>query len=70
MLVDAQNFINPTKAVTGGFLQRNHPDLVILQKYQSLSNKSFKHTSAHMTFLYLTSLLPFERRFRMFVING
>ena len=26
---------------------QNHPDLVILQKYRSLSNQSFKHNSAH-----------------------
>ena len=49
---------------------QNDFDLVILQKYQSLPNQSFKHTSAHMAFLYLTSPLRFERRFRIFTING
>ena len=34
---------------------QNHPDLVILQKYQSLSNQSFKHNSTHIPFLNLTS---------------
>ena len=34
-----------------------HPDLVILQKYQSLSNKSFKHNSAHVSSLHLTPAL-------------
>ena len=33
---------------------QNHPDSVILQKYQSLSNQSFKHNSSHMSSLYLT----------------
>ena len=33
---------------------QNHPYLVILQKYQSLSNQSFKHNSAHMPSLNLT----------------
>ena len=32
----------------------NHPDLVILQKYDLLSNQRFKPKSAHMWSLYLT----------------
>ena len=49
---------------------QNHPDSVILQKYQSLSNQSFKQNSAYMSFLNLTHTLSFEPRFRMFIING
>ena len=49
---------------------QNHLDSVILQKYQSLSKQSFKHNSAHMSSLHLTSTLPFDLKFRMFVING
>ena len=49
---------------------QNNPDSVILRKYQSLSNQSFKHKSARMSSLYLTPTLPFEPSFRMFVING
>ena len=49
---------------------QNNPDSEILQKYQSLSNQSFKHKSASMSSLYLTPTLPFEPSFRMFVING
>ena len=41
-----------------------------LTQYQSLSNQSFKHNSALMSSLYLTPTLPFERRFRMLIING
>ena len=33
---------------------QNHPDAVILQKYQSLSNQSFKDYLVHMPSLYLT----------------
>ena len=39
------------------------------QKYQSLSNESFKQNSAHMTSLNLISRLSFEPRFCMFIIN-
>ena len=39
----------------------------ILQKYQSLSNKSFKHNPARMLSLNLIPTLPFEPRFRMFI---
>ena len=46
---------------------QNHPDSVILQKYQLLSNKSFKQNSAHMSSLNLTLKLSFEPRFRMFI---
>ena len=57
-----------------GFLSReslsNHPDLVILQKYLSLSNQSFKHSSTHIPSLNLTPALSFEPRFYMFIING
>ena len=47
----------------------NHPDLVILQKYDLLSNQRFKHKSAHMWSLYLTPKLPFKPRprFLMFL---
>ena len=38
-------------------------DFVILQKYQSLSNQSFKHSSLHMLSLNLTPTPSFERRF-------
>ena len=34
------------------------------------SNQSFKHNSAHMPSLNLTSKLYFEPRFRMFIINS
>ena len=50
---------------------QNHPDIVILQKYQSLSKKCFKHNPGHMPFLYLTptsSLKPSLSR--MFISNG
>ena len=33
---------------------QNHPDSVMLKNYQSLSNQSFKHNSAHMPSLGLT----------------
>ena len=49
---------------------QNHPESVILKKYQSLSNQSSKHNSAQMLSLYLTTTLLFEPRFRMFIING
>ena len=42
---------------------QSHPDSVILQKFQSLSNDSFKHNSADVSSLYLTPTLPFESRF-------
>ena len=50
-------------------LFQTHPDSVILQKYQSLSNQSFKHNSAHMTSLNLTPKPSFELSFCMFIIN-
>ena len=49
---------------------QNHPDLVILQKYQLLSNKSFKYNLAHVPSLNLTPTLSFEPRFCIFIING
>ena len=49
---------------------QNQPDTVVLQKYQSLSEKSFRHNSSHMPFLNLTSTLSFEPRFHMFIINN
>ena len=49
---------------------QNHPDTIILQNYQSLSNQSFKHNSAHLLSLYLTLTLSFEPSFCMFIING
>ena len=48
---------------------QNHPDLVILPSYQSLSNQSFKHNSAHTSSLYVTPMNP-ELRLLMFIING
>ena len=48
----------------------NHPDSVILQKYQSGWNQSFKHNSADMPSLNLTPNFSFEPRFCMFIING
>ena len=47
-----------------------HPDLVISQKYQSLSNQSFKHNSTHIPSLNLTLTLSCRPRFCMFIING
>ena len=44
--------------------------ILILQKYQSLSNQSFKHNLALMPSLNLTPTLSFESRFRLFIING
>ena len=49
---------------------QNHPDSVILQKHQSLSKQSFKHSSAHMPFLNLTPNLSFEPRFHMIILNS
>ena len=43
--------------------------LVILQKYQPLSNQSFKHNWKQMPSLSLTPKLSFEPRFCMFIIN-
>ena len=51
-------------------LIQNHPDSVILQKYQSTLNQSFKLNSAHMSSLSLTPTLPFEPTFPMFSINS
>ena len=48
---------------------QNHPDSVTLQKYQSLSDQSFKHNLAHMLSLNLNPMLSFEPRFRMFIIS-
>ena len=48
---------------------QNHPYSVILQKYPSLSNQSFKHNLVHMSSIYLTAALPFETRFRMFILT-
>ena len=45
----------------------NHLDSVILQKYQSLSNQSFKQFLAQMLSIYLTPTLSCEGRFRMFI---
>ena len=52
------------------FPSQNHPDSVILQKYQSLSNRNFKHNAVHMLPLNLTSRVSFKSRFRLFMING
>ena len=48
---------------------QNHPDLVILEKYQLLPNQSFKSNSANMPSLNLTPTLSFEPRLCMFIIN-
>ena len=48
---------------------QTHPDSVTLQKYQLLSNQSFKPNFAHMPPLNLTPKLSYESRFRMFIIN-
>ena len=47
---------------------QNLPDLLLLEKYQLLSNQSFKYNSAHIPSLNLTPTLSFEPRFRM--LNG
>ena len=54
------------------FLDRikNHLDSVILQKYHSLSNQSFKQNLAHMLSINLTPTLSCESRFCMFIINS
>ena len=49
---------------------QNHLDLVILQKYQSLLNESFKYKSVHSPPLNLTPTLSFESSFCIFIING
>ena len=49
---------------------QNHPDFVILQKYQSVSIQSFKQNSAHTSSLNLTPTPSFEPRFCLFIING
>ena len=48
---------------------QNQPGTVVLQKYQSLSKKSFRHNSSHMS-LNLTSTFSFEPRIHMFIINN
>ena len=48
----------------------NHLDSLVLQKYQSLSNQSFKYNLALLPSLYLTPTLSFELRFRVFFNNG
>ena len=48
---------------------QNHPDSVILQKYQPLSNQTFKRNSAHMPSLSSTPKLSFEPSFCMFIIK-
>ena len=45
-------------------------DSLILQKYQSLLNQTFKQNLVHMPTMYLTSTLSCEPRFCMFIING
>ena len=47
---------------------QNHPNSVILQKYQLLSNKSFKKYSPYV--VYLTPTCLFEPRFHIFIIKG
>ena len=42
---------------------------IILQKFQSLSNQSYKHISVHMPSLNLTLQLSFELKCHMFIIN-
>ena len=53
-----------------GTLSPDSRDSVILQKYRSLSNQSFKLNSARMSSLDLTPELSFEPRFRNIIING
>ena len=42
---------------------------IILQKFQSLSNQSYKYNSVHMPSLDLTPQLSFELKCHMFIIN-
>ena len=49
---------------------QNHPDSVLLEKYQSRSNQGFEHNSADMQSENLTPNFSFEPRFCMFNING
>ena len=42
---------------------QNHPDAVILQKYQPLSNQNIKQNSMHMLSLILTPTLSLELMF-------
>ena len=48
---------------------QNHAGLVILQKYQPLSNHSFKHNLAYILFKF-NAKLSFEPWFCMFIISG
>ena len=64
---DFRKWLSGTMILDSRF--QNHPDSVILPKYQSLSNQSFKYNSAHMSSLYLNPTLPFEPRFHMVIIN-
>ena len=48
---------------------QNNPDSVMLQKYQTLLNQSFKHNSMHMRPLNLTPKFSFEARLCIFIIN-
>ena len=41
---------------------QNHPELLILQKNQPLSNQSFKHNLTHMPSLNLTLKFSFEKQ--------
>ena len=43
---------------------------VILQKYQSRSNQSFKNNSVDISSLNLTPNFSFEPRFCRFIVNG
>ena len=43
--------------------------VVILQKYQSLSNQNFKQNLAHLTSMHLIPTLSCEPRFRVFTVN-
>ena len=62
------------KWLTGALLlvscfQKN-PDTVILQKYQSLLNQSFKHILVHVVYLNWISKISFQPRFCMLIINS
>ena len=43
--------------------------VVILQKYQSLSNQNFKQNLAHLSSMHLIPTLSCEPRFRVFTVN-
>ena len=58
------------EVIVWNFVSGLHLDAVMLQKYQLLSNQSFKQNLAHMLSIYLTPMLSCEPRFCMSIING